>query len=196
MNRLRSDAIAAALCGLLLLGPSAVRAHEGHDHDEAPPAAAVSAGGPRFALATDLFEVVGALDGRRLTLWVDRSADNAPVTDASIDLQVDGRTVALERRGDAYVGELDAAPRAGRLPVAVTVMAGSDADVFAGELVVEAASDVAMTGSAAGGASAPRVALTPEMSTAAIAAAAALVAAAAGWLAGRRSGRRAPGDLR
>jgi hypothetical protein len=207
MNRHRSDAIPVALGGLLMLAAAAAHAHEGHDHDEPSPPAAAVAGGPRFALATELFEVVGALDGRRLTLWLDRSADNAPVTDASIDLQVDGRAIPLALRGDVFVGELEGPPPAGRLPVAVTVMAGSDADVLAGELVVETVSGATGTspGAGPGGAVAPPAGLggasvplpaSPAALAATIAAIAAAIAGLGGWFLGRRSGRRARGAAR
>ena len=204
VNRYRPRVMVAALAGLTVLAAFALpaaRAHEGHEHDEVPKAAS-SADGPRFALATDLFEVIGALEGRRLTVWIDRSADNLPVAGASIDLQVDGHAVPLERRGDVYVGELAAVVPAGRWPVAVTVLAGSDADVLAGEWVVEPGGAAAATGGvrpagADGVSDGPVLAVEAQwVRAAAIAAVAALLAGVLGWRLGRRAGRNLPGVVR
>jgi RND family efflux transporter MFP subunit len=70
-----------ALASLLSVAPLA--AHEGHDHG-APPAPVATAGSPRIALHSDAYELVGILRGDRLTLFLDRYAGNAPVTDAGL----------------------------------------------------------------------------------------------------------------
>lgn len=70
-----------ALASLLSVAPLA--AHEGHDHG-APPAPVATAGSPRIALHSDAYELVGVLRGNRLTLFLDRYAGNAPVTDAGL----------------------------------------------------------------------------------------------------------------
>lgn len=70
-----------ALASLLSVAPLA--AHEGHDHG-APPAPVAAAGSPRVALHSDAYELVGILRGDRLTLFLDRYAGNAPVTDADL----------------------------------------------------------------------------------------------------------------
>ncbi|MET3890308.1 cobalt-zinc-cadmium efflux system membrane fusion protein [Bosea sp. OAE506] len=70
-----------ALASLLSVAPLA--AHEGHDHG-APPAPVVTAGSPRVALHSDAYELVAILRGDRLTLFLDRYAGNAPVTDAGL----------------------------------------------------------------------------------------------------------------
>lgn len=173
---------AAALLFSLAAGTSA---HDGHDHGDAAPSASV-AGGPRFAVATDLFELVGALDGRRLVLWLDRTDDTSPVVGARLELDVGGRSVAVRPEGDAYVAMLDASPPPGVLPIAATVMAGDDADVLAAELRI--GPPARATGVSSGDAtSAPAgVDATGTVRLAAVGAGAALVAGAIGWTAGRR----------
>ncbi len=175
-----------ALAALLVALPPAAPAHEGHDHSDEPPArAATAAGGPRFALATEDFELVGAIDGRRLMLWLDRAQTNDPVAGATIELELGGVAVPLKADADVYVGELAAAPPPGRHPIAATVIAGAASDLLAGELVVAVPPDPAAD---AARASAPRGSDGP-LGTAAIAALSAALAAAIAWIAARRRGR-------
>jgi hypothetical protein len=173
-----APALAAALGALVAAGAGA---HEGHDHDAAPGAVARVEGGPRFAATAGPFELVGALDGRRLVLWLDRADDTAPIVGASIDLDVGGRAHAAAPEGDVYVVRLDAAPAPGTLPIVATVVAGGDADVLAAELRIEAPAPPSAGGTAQ--------AATMPGDTArivAVGAIAALVAGSVGWLAGRR----------
>lgn len=164
-------AVAAAL-------PPAATAHEGHDHD-VPAAAAPLAAAPRFAAASDAFELVGVLEGRRLTLWLDRFADNAPVTDAGLELEIGGRALAARAEGDRYVAELPEAPAPGTLPVTATVLAGQESDLLAADLVVGPGARVAAPTEAG---------LAGPVDWRLAAGGAALVAAVIGWFAGRRRG--------
>ena len=127
--------IAALGIAAAALLPSAALAGPGHDHDhgDAAPLAAGPAN-PRFAATSELFELVGVLDGRRITLYLDRTADNAPVTGARIELEIADAKLLAAPRDDVYEVELAAAPRPGVLPVTATVTAGPDVDLLAGEL--------------------------------------------------------------
>ena len=81
--------LAALSLAVLLLGTSmSATAGEGHDHGDAAPAAAGTAL-PRFAAVSETFELVGVLDGKQVTLYLDRFADNAPVRGAKIELEID-----------------------------------------------------------------------------------------------------------
>src|SRR5215475_12593054 len=75
-----------------------VLAHEGHVH-EGPPTTGAS-GLPRLVTKSESYELVAILDGKQLTIYLDRFADNAPVTDAGIDVAVEGETVTAERNPD------------------------------------------------------------------------------------------------
>lgn len=124
----------ALLAGTVLL-PALVWAHDGHTHDEAP--AAVGTALPRFVATSEAFELVGVLDGRRLTLYLDRTTDNSPVSGARITLEVDGRKPVVQAtREDAAVYEalFDETLPLGLLPVTVEVTAGNEHDLLAGEL--------------------------------------------------------------
>jgi hypothetical protein len=125
--------LAALFVAALLAAPSAW-AGEGHDHGDAAPAAAGVAL-PRFTATSDLFELVGVLSGKQITLYLDRFADNSPVRDAQIELEIGGVKFKAEKQGeDEYEVVLAEAPKPGVLPVTATVTAGKDADLLAGEL--------------------------------------------------------------
>jgi hypothetical protein len=89
---------------------------------------------PRFAAVSETFELVGVLNGKQITLYLDRAADNAPVTDAQIELEIGGAKLKAEKHEDAYEVVLAAAPKPGVLPITATVTAGKEVDLLAGEL--------------------------------------------------------------
>lgn len=125
----------ALLLGLLLgvLPPTAL-AGPGHDHGEAP-AAPAGAALPRFAATSDLFELVGVLDGQKIALYLDHSGDNSPVKDARLELDIAGTNVPVTRVAEGEFQATLAAPLAeGVSPVTATVAAGTDTDLLAGEI--------------------------------------------------------------
>lgn len=127
------------LAAALLLPAATASADEGHDHGDAAPAS-IGAALPRFTAVSELFELVGVLDGQRITLYLDRYADNSPVRGAQIELDIAGTAFKAEPQGDdAYTVLLTAAPTPGVLPVTATVTAGDDADLLAGELDIHEA---------------------------------------------------------
>lgn len=106
----------------------------GHDHGDAAPAAAGEAL-PRFTAESEAFELVGVLSGKQITLYLDRFADNSPVRGAQIELEIGGAKFTAANQGeDEYEVVLAEAPKPGVLPVTVTVTAGNEVDLLAGEL--------------------------------------------------------------
>jgi len=137
---MKPDFLSALLCASLLLFAGAPAwADAGHDHGEAPAAAAGPAL-PRFTAVSDAFELVGVLDGKRLTLYLERFADNAPVPKATLELDIGGTTVKAEPHGGEGEFEVQLAevPAPGVLPVTATVIAGNETDLLAGELDIHA----------------------------------------------------------
>lgn len=124
----------AALCAAAILVASPAWAGPGHDHgDEAP--AGVGQALPRFSAVSETFELVGVLSGKQITLYLDRFADNSPVPDAQIELEIGGAKLKAAKQGDdTYEVVLADAPKPGVLPVTATVTAGNEADLLAGEL--------------------------------------------------------------
>ncbi len=122
------------LAAALLSVGTPTLAGEGHDHGNAAPGATGSAL-PRFAAVSETFELVGVLDGKQVTLYLDRFADNAPVRGARIELEVAGVKFKAETHGDdAYEVVLSEAPKPGVLPVIATVTVGAEVDLLVGEL--------------------------------------------------------------
>jgi hypothetical protein len=129
----------AALCAvLLLLAGTAAHADAGHDHGDAPAASAGPAL-PRFTAASESFELVGVLNGKLLTLYLDRFADNSPVPRATLELDIGGQTVKAVPHGEGeFEVQLAEAPAPGVLPITATVIAGNETDLLAGELDIHA----------------------------------------------------------
>jgi hypothetical protein len=87
------------LAALLCLPASLGVAHEGHDL--APSSMAPNAPGhPRLAASSEVYELVAILEGERLTIYLDRFDDNAPVTDAAITVTIDDETVVADAAAD------------------------------------------------------------------------------------------------
>ncbi len=129
-HSLATFGLAAALLGACM----PALAGDGHDHGDAAPAATGSAL-PRFAAVSETFELVGVLDGKQVTLYLDRFADNTPVRGAQIELEIAGAKFKAEKHGeDTYQVTLKDAPQPGMLPITATVTTGSEVDLLAGEL--------------------------------------------------------------
>lgn len=127
------------LIALLALAMGAIALHlpahadAGHDHGDEAPAAAGRAL-PRFTAESENFELAGVLDGRRLTLYLDRFADNSPVKDARLELQLGDEKLVPEAHGEgSFEAMLAHVPAAGVLPVTATVSAGRESDLLAGD---------------------------------------------------------------
>lgn len=132
--KLNSLLAALSIATALLLPPLAhAQDDHGHDHGDVAPVA-TSPALPRFAAVSDAFELVGVLNGKHITLWLDRAADNAPVTDARIEIEVAGEKLEAERHDDVYEVVLAAEPESGVLPIVATVTVGNEVDRLVGEL--------------------------------------------------------------
>ncbi len=116
------------LVGLLLLSTAAASAHEGEDHSKeaqnvtASGVAGRASTGGRFTAQAGGLELVAAASGHDLTVWIDQWADNRPVTNARVNVTVDGRSIEARPINGTYI--LDAStldtPGDHRLSFAVT----------------------------------------------------------------------------
>lgn len=113
---------------LSLAGPGHDHDHD-HDHGQADePAAVNTPAQARFEAARAPFELVGELAGRTLTLYIDHLADNSPVSDARLALEVAGQAVPVRRVGDGtFEATLAVEPAPGAHPVRVSVTTARDA---------------------------------------------------------------------
>ncbi|MDP1693812.1 MAG: hypothetical protein Q8L49_18005 [Burkholderiaceae bacterium] len=127
---------ARVLAMAALLAAPGVQADAGHDHGAAAPNAS-SPGLPRFTATSELFELVGIVNGTQLTLYLDHSADNSPVKGAKLELEVGGAKVNTKPGADGEFEASLAQPlKPGVTPVTATVTAGSENDLLAGEIAV------------------------------------------------------------
>ena len=96
LDSMRSIAALTWIAAFLFV-PTVSRAHEGHDHDESTRSALASSTYPRVTAQSELYEVVGILKGERLSIYLDRAATNAPVTDAKVSVTIgDGEAIDTE----------------------------------------------------------------------------------------------------
>ena len=131
-------AMAALLLGLGLALLQPAWAGEGHDHGEAPSAAATPAW-PRFSASSELFELVGVVKGKQISLYLDHAATNAPVQKAELDLEIGGLKLKAEPHGEGeFEVNLAQELKPGELAVTATVRTATDADLLAGELDLHA----------------------------------------------------------
>lgn len=112
---------------------------------------AVSAATPLVVMESESFEAVGRLNEEGLVWWIDRADTNAPVLGATLEVERDGKTAqALFRpeQGDYLIADrewLQPLRAVGHHPLALTLIAGEDSDLLAGELEVENAVSAAST---------------------------------------------------
>ena len=131
--------LARAAVACLCLIPAIALAHGDEDHGEKPPVAASSTASPRFEAHSDLFEVVGVVEHDQLTITVDRYASNEPVRDAKVEVEVGSvKGIASPSPDGSYTFRNALFVKAGTLPVSLTVSAGQDADLLAGDLTIGA----------------------------------------------------------
>jgi membrane fusion protein, heavy metal efflux system len=109
--------ITALLITTLVLTSNTVIAGPGHDHGPEAPTSAAGPAPPRFAAASDLFEVVGILKDKELLVFVDRFGTLKP------DM-------------GEFTFAADTFAKPGSYAIALTITAGDDIDILAGNLVV------------------------------------------------------------
>lgn len=130
-----------ALLLLFVASPTTV-AHEGHDHG--PPAASGAAPpSPRVVATSERYQFVGIVEGEVLVVYLDRSADNVPVTTATMEVSINGtsRKAELQKDGTYEISS----PRLktpGSHEVLVTITDGDINDLLIGAVVIPTAAQV------------------------------------------------------
>jgi len=129
-----------------LLSPMAI-AGAGHDHAEAAPKTQGTAL-PRFVAFSEDLEMVGIVNGKQLTIYLDRFTDNSPVNDALIDIDIQGGKYKAEKHG---VGEYEVilkdTLKPGVIAITATIQAGELNDLLTGELDLHEDEDEPVSGS-------------------------------------------------
>jgi hypothetical protein len=120
-----------------LLSPLAM-AGPGHDHGEAAPQAQGTAL-PRFVAVSEDLEMVGIVNGKQLTIYLDRFTDNSPVNDAQIEIGIAGNSYKAEKKGEGeYEVTLKDTLKPGVLAITATIHAGQLNDLLAADLDLHA----------------------------------------------------------
>lgn len=108
---IKNIAAAFLAAALLILPAHIVRADDGHDHGGAAPAAVAEAA-PRLSAMSDRHEMVGVVEGDDLVVWINEFATSAPVTNATVDVTIDGQTARAAPQPDGTY-HVPAGPLAG-----------------------------------------------------------------------------------
>ena len=77
------------------------------------------------------------INGKQLTLYLDRYADNSPINDAQIEIEMGTQKFKAEPHGDGeYEVMLQEPLKTGQMAITATVVAGDVTDLLATELDV------------------------------------------------------------
>jgi hypothetical protein len=147
IRRLVSSLFVALLAGAPAFAAPGAHGPNG-EHLDAPAASggAVNAA-PRFEAQSDMFEMVGRLQGGELSMLINRFATNEPVLNAKVEIESGAAKATATFHadlGDYAVDDpamLKALSLPGEHPLVITVLAGADADLLDGSLRVTAAAD-------------------------------------------------------
>src|SRR5262249_55972991 len=86
-------------------------------------------------------ELVATLNGQRLTIYLDRFEDNAPITDAAITVLADGEQVSAEATPDGtYVATSQRFATPGSIELVFDIRAPAADDLLIGKLFLPSAS--------------------------------------------------------
>jgi hypothetical protein len=103
---------------------------DGHTHAAPEPIPVVTLS-PRAAAATEEFEVVAAIEGKKLVVYLDRFASNEPVTKAVVEIDGGGlKGVAGEIAPGTYTLNLATAMSPGKYPLTIAIEAGDTTDLL------------------------------------------------------------------
>jgi hypothetical protein len=135
---------------LLLIFSGSAFAHGGEDHGDAPAPAAALHAAPRVVAQTDQYELVGILKAERLVIYLDRFADNSPVTDAAMMVSINGTDTQAQRDPDGtYSVASTSFAGTGAVDLVFNVSAPSGDDLLIGSLKLPHAIEGAATSASA-----------------------------------------------
>jgi len=133
---LRLALLAFALVALAA-GLASLHAHEGHDHADKSAAEAGSLASPRVVAVSESYQLVGIVEGEVLVVYLDRAADNAPVTTASIEISLNGQPHKAELQSNGtYEITAPILKRPGQIEVLVAIADAGTSDLLVGALAI------------------------------------------------------------
>ncbi|MBU3644340.1 MAG: hypothetical protein FGM31_03210 [Candidatus Methylopumilus sp.] len=75
-------------------------AYAGPGHGEEKPTTTQAQALPRFYAESDLYEAVGVINGKEITLYLDRYSSNELVKGAKVEIELEGSKISSEPHGD------------------------------------------------------------------------------------------------
>lgn len=142
--------LGALLAFLVLAGMPAFAAPGAHgpngEHLDAPASAGTRSGAvPGFEASSEAFELVGRLQGEKLSILINRFVTNEPVLNATVEVETGNLKATAKFQtdvGDYTIDDasmLKALAAPGDHPVVVTVLAGNESDLLDGTLTMASA---------------------------------------------------------
>jgi RND family efflux transporter MFP subunit len=111
-------------------------AHEGHDHGTAVTSSAAPAS-PRVTAISESYQFVGIVEGEVLVIYLDRFADNVPVTSAAIEVTIGDTTVKAEpQKNGTYEIASPRLKMPGNHEVLINISDGATSDLLVAALAV------------------------------------------------------------
>jgi len=108
---------------------------DGHTHASPAPVPVSQSVTPRAVAATEEFEVVAVLEGKKLLVYVDRFASNEPVAQAKVEIEGAGlKGVASETTPGTYVLEIATTIPQAKHPLTISIEAGDTVDLLSATL--------------------------------------------------------------
>lgn len=125
---------------LLMFAAPGVRAHEGEDHSEETAAeatgvVAATTNGRMSAVGGGL-ELVAAAQGHDLTIWLDQWADTSPVTNARVNVTVDGRSIEARAVDGTYILDAPSLDTPGNHRLTFAIDRGGTRQTLTGTLAI------------------------------------------------------------
>jgi hypothetical protein len=113
---------------VLLLASGEVPAHEGHEHEPAPPPSRMAA---RGEAQSEALELVAVAEGNAIAIYLDRFTSNEPVGRAEIEVETPaGSVTARAEAGDVFRIAAPWLEKPGKYDLIFTVATDTDTDVL------------------------------------------------------------------
>ena len=131
--------IAVSSFGCVLFSIPAL-AHEGHDHGEKPAEAGAAPMSPRAIAVSETYQFVGIVEGEVLVVYLDRAADNMPITTAEIEVSIDGQSFkAVPVKNGTFEITAPLLKKPGQYAFVATITADAASDLLVGSVTVGSA---------------------------------------------------------
>ena len=138
--------MAFVLATTLLSVPTILFAHGDEDHSATATINTPTGASPRIAARTATLELVAVANADDMIIWIDGWGDNAPVTDANVNVTIDGRSKAASLANDVYTVSDANLKTPGTHKLAFLMTRAGALESLSAELKVAAADDIATTG--------------------------------------------------